>query len=76
MQSNAKELDLVQVTVKSKDSLLNIYVNVFVNEICLKAKHVEKQNIEFAKRNYSHLQQLELVKLMKLSYVTTETPRK
>ena len=55
--SNVKELDLVQVAVKSKDSLLNIYVNVFVNEICLPVK---KQNIEFAKRKYSHLQQLEL----------------
>ena len=31
--SNAKELDLVQVAMKSQDSLLNIYVNVFVNEI-------------------------------------------
>ena len=40
--SNAKELDLVQAAVKSEDSLLNIYVNVFGNDICLP---VEKQNI-------------------------------
>ena len=45
------------MVVKSKDSLLNIHVNVFVNDICLP---VEKQNIEFAKRKYLHLQQLEL----------------
>ena len=43
-ESNAKELHLVQVTVKSKDSLSNIYVKVFVNDICLP---VEKQIIEF-----------------------------
>ena len=49
--SNTKELDLVQVAVKSKDSLLNIYVNVFVTEIYLP---VEKENIEFAKRKYPH----------------------
>ena len=36
--SNTKELDLVQVAVKSKDSLLNIYINVFLNEICLLSK--------------------------------------
>ena len=36
--SNSKELNLVQVAVKSKDSLLNIYINVFVNEICLLSK--------------------------------------
>ena len=55
--SNAKELDLVQVAAKSKGSLLNIYVNVFVTEICLP---VQKQNIEFANHKYPHLQQLEL----------------
>ena len=49
--SNSKELHLVEVTVKSKGSLLNIYENVFVNE---------KQNIEFAKHKHLNLQHLEL----------------
>ena len=45
------------MAVKSKENLLNIYLNVFVNEICLP---VEKQSIEFAKCKYLHLQQLQL----------------
>ena len=49
--SNAKDLYLVQVAAKSKGSLLNIYVNVFINDICLP---VEKQNIEFVRYKYPH----------------------
>ena len=45
------------MAVKSKGSLLNIYVNAFLNDIYLP---VEKQNIEFAKHGYLYLQQLEL----------------
>ena len=52
-----KKLDMAQFAVKSKYGNLNIYINVFVTDICYTVDH---QQINLAKQTYSHLQLLDL----------------
>ena len=52
-----KYLDEVQFAVKSRDKKVTTYVTALVSDVCLP---IEEQKIDLAKKNHSHLRNLEL----------------